>query len=258
MGVVTARLMFLAFFGLTGTITYNALYLQEHGPRGAATATTVTRSVVSDALPPAMPQRARQPEPETELATELAPEPELAIASAEPQYVAPVSTDLPPLDPATGESQLIVRAVQRELANRGYDVGQIDGGLNDQTRAAISAFQTSQGIAPTGVPNDDLLRQILLGHSVAPGAATGSVAASDSIEAKAAEHATVKGVQQVLADLGYVPGPIDGVWGAETAGAVAAFQRDRGIAETGRITPELLDEVARVTGRDLTKTAANP
>lgn len=244
MGVVTARLMFLAFFGLTGTITYNALYLQEHGSKGVATATTTARKVASGALAPVAPPAASRPQP--------------VLASAEPESVPPVSTDLPPLDPGTGESRLVVRAVQRELAGRGYDVGQVDGTLSDKTRAAISAFQTSEGLAVTGFPSDDLLRQILLGHSVAPGAATGSVAASDSIAANAAQHAAVKGVQQVLADLGYAPGPIDGAWGANTARAVSAFQRDRDIAETGQITPELLDEVERVTGRDLTKTAANP
>ena len=31
-----------------------------------------------------------------------------------------------------GESQLVVRAVQRELAMRGYDVGPVDGQLSEQ------------------------------------------------------------------------------------------------------------------------------
>jgi len=245
MGIVTARLVFLAFFGLTGTIIYNALYLQEHGPKGAPTAATTTaRKVVSDRqAPPAPP------------ATSLS---EQATTSVEPQGVASVSTDLPPLDPGTGESQLVVRAVQRELAARGYDVGQVDGTLSDETRAAISAYQSKQGLAVTGIPSDELLRQILLGDSVESAAATGSVAASGSIEANAAETTTVKGIQQVLADLGYAPGPVDGAWGANTARAVSAFQRDRNIAQTGQITPELLHEVHRATGRDLTKTAARP
>jgi len=240
MGIVTARLVFLAFFGLTGTIIYNALYLQEHGPKGAPTAATTTaRKVVSE----------RQAPPATSLSE---------TTSVEPQGVAPVSTDLPPLDPGTGESQLVVRAVQRELAARGYDVGQVDGTLSDETRAAISAYQSKQGLALTGVPSDELLRQILLGDSVESAAATGSVVASGSIEANAAETTTVKGIQQVLADLGYAPGPVDGAWGANTARAVSAFQRDRNIAQTGQITPELLHEVHRATGRDLTKTAARP
>ncbi len=39
MGVVAARLVFLAFVGLTGSIIYNALYLQElHGTAAVAAA----------------------------------------------------------------------------------------------------------------------------------------------------------------------------------------------------------------------------
>lgn len=231
MSVVTARLMFLGFFGLAGTITYNALYLQEHQANGGATAAAASQGMSR---------------------------PDQAVASASSGNVAPVSTDLPPLPPGADESQLVVRAVQRELATRGYDVGPVDGSLSDKTRAAISAFQTSEGISVTGLPSDDLLRQILLGHSVVSGAATGSLPSPDKIAAIAAGPVTVLGVQQVLAELGYRPGAIDGAWGARTARAVKAFQRDNDIAETGRITPELLDEVQKVSGRDVTKTAANP
>jgi peptidoglycan hydrolase-like protein with peptidoglycan-binding domain len=260
MGVVTARLVFLAFLGLTGTIIYNALYLQEHGPKGAATtaATTTARKVASESETISV-----QPLDEPS-GLEVPPPPEHDVPVIEEATAPvslnapPVSTDLPPLAPETGESQLVVRAVQRELAARGYDVGPVDGNLSGKTRAAISAFQTKEGLAVTGAPSDDLLRQILLGDSIAPSAATGSVAASDSIAANAAEHDTVKGVQQVLADLGYAPGPVDGAWGENTARAVTAFQRDHGIPETGQITPELLDEFQRVTGHDLTKTAAHP
>jgi peptidoglycan hydrolase-like protein with peptidoglycan-binding domain len=239
MGVVTARLVFLAFLGLTGTIIYNALYLQGHDPRGMAASERATSSTTEAQI------------------VHVEPPVEQAAATIQPKSVPPVSTDLAPLDPGKGESRLVVRAVQRELAARGYNVGQVDGALSDKTRAAISAFQSKQGLPVTGVPSDDLLRQILLGDSVAPAAATGSVAAPDSVAGNAAESATVKEVQQILADLGYAPGPIDGAWGANTASAVSAFQRDRNIAETGQITPELLNELRRVTGRDLTKTASH-
>jgi peptidoglycan hydrolase-like protein with peptidoglycan-binding domain len=242
MGVVTARIVFLAFLGLTGTIIYNALYLQEHAPRGMAMApapgTATTAQIV-------------HVEPRPDLPVEQA-------ASVQPKSVAPVSTDLAPLDTGKGESQLVVRAVQRELSARGYDVGQVDGNLSDKTRSAISAFQSKEGLPVTGLPSDDLLRHILLGDSVAPAAATGSVTAPDSIAANAAESGKVKEVQQTLADLGYAPGPIDGAWGANTASAISAFQRDRSLAETGQITPELLSELERVTGHDRTRTASHP
>jgi peptidoglycan hydrolase-like protein with peptidoglycan-binding domain len=49
---------------------------------------------------------------------------------------------------------------------------------------------------------------------------------------------------------------VDGAVGDATTRAITTFQRDRKMAETGLITPELLRELKRVTGRDLTKTAA--
>jgi peptidoglycan hydrolase-like protein with peptidoglycan-binding domain len=234
MGVITARLVFLAFLGLTGTIIYNALYLQGRGPMRLATTapkagTSTEAQIVHVDLPARAPVKA-------------------AAVSAQPKSVPPVSTDLPPLDPGKGESQLVVRAVQRELAARGYDVGQVNGTLSDKTRAAISAFQSKAGLSVTGVPSDDLLRHILLGDSVTSASGTGSVAASDGNSADD-ESATVMKVQKILADLGYAPGPIDGEMGANTASAISAFQRDRNIAETGQITPQLLDELRRVTGR---------
>ena len=128
MGVLPARLLFLAFIGLTGCIIYNALYLQDlHGipvagsswPRQVA-ATSVSAPTDTAKLPP-------------------------------------VSTDLPPLNVKPGASDLLLRAVQRELATRGFDVGPIDGKPSDKTRAAISSYQKSQGLPVTGVASDEAI-----------------------------------------------------------------------------------------------------
>ena len=100
MGVLPARLVFLAFIGLTGFIIYNALYLQDlHGV-----------AVVAGAPPP-----------QQVVTTTISPPP------ADPAKLPPVSTDLPPLKVDQGASDLLLRAVQRELATRGFDVGPIDG-----------------------------------------------------------------------------------------------------------------------------------
>lgn len=220
MGVVAARLVFLAFLGLTGSIIYNALYLQDlHG-------TTVTAT----------------------------PRPEAPVSSSV-EMLPPVSTDLPPLELGEGGPQLVVRAVQRELAARGFDVGPPHGTANDKTKAAITAYQKAQGLPITGVATDELLRHILLGTPAQPAGATGSVAAK-AAHADSKDASNVKVVQQVLADLGYAPGPVDGALGGATARAISAFQHDRKMPETGRISSELLRELKRVTGRDLTKMAA--
>ena len=125
MGVLPARLVFLAFIGLTGCIIYNALYLQDlHG------------------IPVAGSSRPRQ------VATTS------VNAPTGTAKLPPVSTDLPPLNIEPGASDLLLRAVQRELATRGFDVGPIDGKPSDKTRAAISSYQKSQGLPVTGVASD--------------------------------------------------------------------------------------------------------
>lgn len=44
----------------------------------------------------------------------------------------------------------------------------------------------------------------------------------------------VQNIQEMLANLGYDPGPADGVAGARTVGAIIAFQRSAGLAQTGQ------------------------
>jgi peptidoglycan hydrolase-like protein with peptidoglycan-binding domain len=236
MGVVVARLVFLAFVGLTGFIIYNALYLQD------------VRNVA--VLPTTGPRAAASP---------AIPRP-VATKPPEPPKVSAVSTDLPPLQGQEAPTQLVT-AIQRELAARGYSGGPADGKLRDETRRAISSFEKDNGLPVTGAPSDALLRHILLGEAAAPAVSTGSLAgAAGGTAAKPsstiAPDPTIKQVQQILADLGYAPGPIDGSMGSGTERAVGAFQRDRKIASTGHITPELLREIKRVTGRDLANGAS--
>jgi peptidoglycan hydrolase-like protein with peptidoglycan-binding domain len=232
MSIVATRLVFLAFIGLTGFITYNALYLQEQ--RNASMSPKATSPSV--------------------------PLPDRPVHVNTPGSSKPVATKLPPLTSNAAPQQLVT-AIQRELALRGYVLGPANGRLTDETRKAIAAFEEEHGLPVTGAASDELLRRILLGEPVAPAASTGSVAGNPP-RAKPAlsanEATTVKQVQQILADLGYAPGPIDGTMGDGTQRAVSAFQRDRKIAQNGRITPELLREIKRVTGRDLAGTPSRP
>jgi peptidoglycan hydrolase-like protein with peptidoglycan-binding domain len=219
MNVVVARLLFLAFVGLTGLITYNALYLQEQ------------RSM---ALLPTVPKAAGD-------------------KASSRSALAPVATDLPPLPDQKPPSQLVT-AIQRELKVRGYGGGRADGILREDTRKAIADYQRDHGLPISGLPSDELLRHILLGETVSTGSVTD--AAGAVVAPQATVDVRVKAVQQILADLGYAPGPIDGAMGSATEGAVKAFQHDRKIAETGQISRELLREIKRVTGRDLAGVAS--
>ena len=46
---------------------------------------------------------------------------------------------------------------------------------------------------------------------------------------------TMHDVQQRLLELGYDPGPVDGIAGPQTRTALGAFQKDRGLRPTGRM-----------------------
>jgi hypothetical protein len=50
----------------------------------------------------------------------------------------------------------------------------------------------------------------------------------------------VREAQQALRDLGYRPGPIDGVVGPRTREALARYQRSQKIAVTGRLDSETM------------------
>src|SRR6476620_6946964 len=196
MGVVSARLAFLAFLGLTGAIIYNALYLQEgHGtamnPNPASTRVSVSDTPVIVPLPTPSPQ----------------------VATSD------VRKDVP----AQPEPVELVRDIQTELKARGYDAGEADGRMRDDTKAAISAYEKAEGLPVTGVPSDQLLARLLLGQP-SKSAATGSLAAAPQAPRTVVSDNTIKSVQQVLADLGYDPGPADGAMGASTKTAIEAFQ----------------------------------
>ena len=60
---------------------------------------------------------------------------------------------------------------------------------------------------------------------------------------KPANNAAVVRVQAGLRDLGYNPGPIDGVQGAQTTSAIKAYQRDNGLLVDGRASYELASHI---------------
>jgi membrane-bound lytic murein transglycosylase B len=51
-------------------------------------------------------------------------------------------------------------ALQRALTARGFDTGGTDGVIGSNTRKAISAYQSSRGLSPTGEPSLELLRSL--------------------------------------------------------------------------------------------------
>ena len=55
-------------------------------------------------------------------------------------------------------------------------------------------------------------------------------------------------IQRLLTDLGYEPGPIDGLMGSRTRTAIKAWQRHAGMPETGQPTRDLRVQLERAFG----------
>ncbi|MDP7215749.1 MAG: caspase family protein, partial [Rhodospirillales bacterium] len=66
----------------------------------------------------------------------------------------------------------------------------------------------------------------------------------------------VMAIQKRLADLGYGPGPADGIVGRETRAAIQAFQAVAGLAETGEASRDLLNRL--IEEARAVKTAPDP
>ncbi|ODA66865.1 putative peptidoglycan binding domain protein [Methyloligella halotolerans] len=228
MSLLPARLVFVAFIGLCGLITYNALYLQDvRGGAGRLTASNDEGAVETPS--------------DKHTTSKTANAPEAQVDST-------VTGAAPAKAPVQEASSALVTAVQRELSVRGYDVGDGDGILTPETEDAIRKYELAHGLVETGTPSDELLRHIVLGESL------GDIGMAPSTGGQGSSVATppgdmVRAVQQTLADLGYAPGPVDGMMGRNTADAIRQFQKDRKLAETGEISPTLLQEMERVSGR---------
>ncbi|MFH4480101.1 peptidoglycan-binding domain-containing protein [Vibrio diabolicus] len=81
-----------------------------------------------------------------------------------------------------------------------------------------------------------------LGRSYQPSVSRG---VSTSTAPKKPNAQYTREAQQILTDLGYDPGPVDGDYGRRTADAVKAFQRDAGITQDGWIDEDLLSTLRR-------------
>ena len=57
-----------------------------------------------------------------------------------------------------------ISGIQARLNNLGYDCGEVTGQLNDQTKAAIMAFQQDHGLDPTGELDDATRSKITERH----------------------------------------------------------------------------------------------
>ena len=131
-----------------------------------------------------------------------------------------------------------VRAIQRELNLRGYEVGLPDGKRGLVTEAAIMAFEYDHGMALTGDPTEALLMQILMEAS------RPEPRRRVSVELSASAEQVVRKVQQQLAAAGYQVGKPTGRLDEDTVRAIREFEGDQRLPETGRVSGPLVAKLA--------------
>ena len=210
-----ARVALVTFTLVAGGVVYNALYLQTDDAPGRRLA-----SDASDAGRVAAPVRIGQAAGRTGKTQDV------RTGAAEP-------------GPET------VRAIQRELNQRGYGPVSTDGVMRPVTRAAIMSFEQDSRLPLTGEASDALLARLVLG-----GTAIERQTASNAGQVQS-QHAedTIRQVQRMLAANGYRPGPADGRLGNATVDAIRAFEQDQGLQPKGRVSAEVVGRLQTSTSK---------
>lgn len=218
-----AGIVLVGFIALMAGVAYNALYLQGSANRRIEKAVAIDRGKRAEA--PKSDTRSAEP---TKRASMLkADKADTANAEAFPE----------PLAEETDAET--VRAIQRELTQRGYGQLPLDGIVRPATRAAIMAFEHDTKLPLTAHATPVQLKQILLGVSVASdGTGAGEVRSPHA-------EALVRHVQRLLAARGAKIGTPDGRLGAQTVAAIRAFEAEQGLTPQGRISADVLARLDR-------------
>lgn len=222
-GLLTGTLAVLAIF-------VNALFLQ-HGPHPAPI--FVTRPWVPARMSVVLPQ----PNPRT-VQHQSAP-------------VVPRATPA-----ASGRSQAqLTYDIQRELAQRGFYNGTVDGIWGSMTDAAARGFVKAAGLTIDPQPSEGLLRVISASNAQAAksqdAAPLPATVRKDPIATAIMPSSRVLAVQHALADFGYGQIKPTSVVDSDTRAAIERFQRDRGMPVDGRMSDRFVRELAAMTGRPL-------
>jgi peptidoglycan hydrolase-like protein with peptidoglycan-binding domain len=148
-----------------------------------------------------------------------------------PIPIPPTSSNL-----ALGDTGLEVESLQRRLKELGYFKDNVTGYFGEVTEEALKRFQQDRQLSITGVADRNTL--LALQRNTTPPIAQRSFSGNPYITLRRGNSGSaVRQLQTLLTNLGYYPGKIDGVFGAETQYAVVRFQQDSRILPTGIATP---------------------
>ena len=230
------RLFIIVFLAVATAISANALYMQEAPrlagstvreppPNAAAEVAAPAAALMKQA--PLIPEAVAATGPQSETAEPRRPEPEAR-----------------PRRQAAPAPERLVKAIQRELADRGYADGPVTGTLDIETRASIIAYEFDEHMPLTGEAGEPLLKSLIFGRALGK--------AGPGPAGRFEEHgALIAEVQSLLSRMGYASGPADGRLDEATREATRRFESDHNLAAQGRLTERVLLEMVIVAGRPL-------
>lgn len=144
-----------------------------------------------------------------------------------------------------GDEGSAVRDIQDRLAGLGFSaLNDTPGTFGEGTRTAVVGFQTAKGLDADGIVGPDTWRSLYeagyrLGDRLL------------FMRRPMMRGEDIAELQSRLNSLGFDSGKVDGIFGPDTAAAVADFQHNRGLAEDGRVGPEVITELHLVTRGEL-------
>lgn len=140
-----------------------------------------------------------------------------------------------------GDEGPAVRDIQDRLAALGFDPGADERSVfGEGTAGAVTAFQRAKGLDVDGIVGPDTWRSLYeagyrLGDRIM------------FMRRPMIRGEDVAELQSRLNSLGFDSGKADGIFGPNTESAVIDFQRNRHLAEDGKVGPEVVTEIHLVT-----------
>jgi hypothetical protein len=215
-------------------ILINGLFLQSGSHRAPLFAPAKVEKMVRAAAKPMKAARL--------------PKADAASVPATPQLAAPHALR------TLGE---LITDIQRELARRGYYDGPVDGLYGPRTDGAIRDFERAAGLKPSAQPSEELLQAItqspltsVNGTRSAPVTGANRSSAPPPPQTAVAP-ARIIAVQRALSEFGFGQIKPTGTPGPDTQRAIEAFERQRNLPITGRLSEQLIRELSALTGRTL-------
>jgi hypothetical protein len=139
---------------------------------------------------------------------------------------------------SAGESARVdnLGAIRRELMTRGYLAKAGGEPLDARTRAAILAFEYDHGLTLTATPSEALLKSLIFETARAKQTAGARPMTSEAVT-------FIKELQRALERVGFLKAGVSGRIDGATRSAIRAFERDRGMQSTGRVSAVLVDSL---------------